>query len=39
MAFEQKYKMKWRSDFDKQCVVHNFEKRGWMKATSDGKVH
>lgn len=30
-------KLKWKSDFDKQCVIHNFEKRGWIKATSEGK--
>ena len=25
-------KLKWRSDFDKQVVIENFDKRGWTKA-------
>ena len=25
------FNVKWRSDFDKACVVVNFERRGWQK--------
>jgi tubulin polyglutamylase TTLL1 len=25
-------KLKWRSDFDKQVIIENFDKRGWVKA-------
>jgi len=28
-------KLKWKSDFDKQCIIHNFEKRGWTRCTGD----
>ena len=28
-------KLKWRSDFDKQSIIHNFEKRGWIRCGSD----
>ena len=28
-------KLKWRTDFDKPVLIHNFEKRGWQKAHGD----
>lgn len=28
-------KMKWKSDFDKEVVIDNFNKRGWNKADKD----
>ena len=31
------YKLKYRTDLDKATLVQNFEKRGWQKATGDGK--
>ena len=30
-------KLRWKSDFDKQVLIQNFEKRGWVKASGDGK--
>ena len=30
-------RLKWKSDFDKSVLTLNFEKRGWIKATGDGK--
>ena len=32
----QQNKLKWRSDFEKQVVVQNFDKKGWIKATNEG---
>jgi tubulin polyglutamylase TTLL1 len=29
------FKLKWRSDFDKQSIIHNFEKRGWVRCAGD----
>ena len=29
-------KVKWLSDLDKTVLVSNFEKRGWLKGTSEG---
>lgn len=31
-------KLKWKSDFDKGVLIQNFEKRGWQKATGEGKL-
>ena len=28
-------RLKWRSDFDKEVVIENFTKRGWIKADKD----
>ena len=28
-------KLKWKSDFDKEVVIENFTKRGWVKADKD----
>lgn len=25
-------KMKWRTDFDKEVIIENFNKRGWTKC-------
>ena len=25
-------KMKWRTDFDKEVIIENFHKRGWIKC-------
>jgi len=30
-------RLKWKSDFDKGVLTQNFEKRGWIKASNDGK--
>ena len=30
-------RLKWKSDFDKSVLTLNFEKRGWLKASGDGK--
>ena len=32
-------KLKWRSDFDKAVLIQNFEKRGWIKASGEGKSY
>ena len=29
-------KLKWRSDFDKQVILQNFDRRGWTKANTEG---
>ena len=31
-------RLKWKTDFDKPVLIQNFEKRGWQKATGDGKL-
>ena len=31
-------RLKWKSDFDKGVLTQNFEKRGWVKASNDGKL-
>ena len=28
-------KLKWKSDFDKQVIIQNFEKRGWIRCVGD----
>lgn len=28
-------KLKWRSDFDKEVLIDNFNKRGWTRAEKD----
>jgi len=28
-------KLKWKTDLDKQVIIQNFEKRGWVKCQSD----
>ena len=28
-------KLKWRTDFDKEVVIENFQRRGWSKADKD----
>lgn len=25
-------KLKWKSDFDKSCIIENYNKRGWQKC-------
>jgi len=29
-------KLKWRTDLDKQVIIQNFEKRGWIKSQGEG---
>jgi hypothetical protein len=29
-------KLKWKTDLDKQVIIQNFEKRGWIKANGEG---
>ena len=31
------FKLKWKTDLDKQVIIQNFEKRGWLKSQGDGK--
>lgn len=31
-------KLKWKTDLDKQVIIQNFEKRGWIKAQGEGKT-
>ena len=31
-------KIKWLSDLDKFVLVSNFEKRGWIKGSSEGNI-
>ena len=28
-------RLKWKSDFDKPCLIQNFERRGWQKSTTE----
>jgi tubulin polyglutamylase TTLL1 len=28
-------KMKWKTDFDKEVIIENFNKRGWTKCDKD----
>ena len=37
-AMVSNQKLKWKSDFDKGVLIQNFEKRGWQKATGEGKL-
>lgn len=30
------FKLKWKTDLDKQVIIQNFEKRGWVKCSGDG---
>lgn len=32
-------RVKWISDLDKNVLSTNFEKRGWVKGSSEGMVH
>lgn len=29
-------KLKWKTDLDKQVIIQNFEKRGWLKSQGEG---
>ena len=31
------FRMKWKSDFDKQVILQNFEKRGWVRCSGEGR--
>ena len=31
-------RVKWISDLDKNVLAANFEKRGWMKGSSEGMI-
>ena len=33
------FRMKWKSDFDKQVILQNFEKRGWVRCSGEGRPH
>lgn len=35
----QSSKLKWKSDFDKQVLLQNFERRGWQKAADDSSKY
>jgi hypothetical protein len=28
-------RIRWKSDFEKKCLVANFERRGWRKCLED----
>ena len=30
------FKLKWKTDLDKQVIIQNFEKRGWIKCAGEG---
>ena len=30
------FKLKWKTDLDKQVIIQNFEKRGWIKCSGEG---
>lgn len=30
------FRLKWKSDFDKQVILQNFEKRGWVRCSGEG---